>query len=474
MRPVSRRAGAGCIAQARGCGNPGRFAGRRADPMVTRRRAAGSPDLAMTDRAMPASPASDLTCDALVVGAGPSGLLAALALARAGLDVILAGPPTPTPPGRTVALFEPAKDVLRDLGVWAGIEAAGEAAPLRVMRIVDDTDSLFRTPPVDFRSSEIGLDAFGDNVTLVALVAQLEAAAARCAGLRQVPEALDDFRFEATQASARRPDGSRIVAQVLIAADGRGSQTRRAAGLSATSDPTGQIAITCVFRHVAEHDDVSTEFHTRSGPFTLVPMTRAGDGAPRSSLVWLVKPDEAERLSALDDAAFALDCEKRAHSHLGKFTLEGGRGRLPMAIVTTPDLVGPRVALMGEAAHVFPPIGAQGLNLGVRDAADLGTALGEAKRRGEDVGGAAALARYASLRKADVTTRTAGVDLLNRSLLTDALPMDFLRGAGLTALASVGPLRRMAMRMGLGPEPGSRLPLAKPPAPRWPDFARRR
>lgn len=425
----------------------------------------------MTPGSSPAP--APLICDALVVGAGPSGLLAALAMARAGLDVILAGPPTPTPPGRTVALFEPAKQVLRDLGVWARIEAAGEAAPLRVMRIVDDTDSLFRTPQVDFRSSEIGLEAFGDNVTLTALVAELEAAAAGEPGLRLVAEPLDDFQYGETTASARRPDGSRIAAQVLIAADGRGSQTRRAAGLTAKAEPTGQIAITCVFRHDAEHDDVSTEFHTRSGPFTLVPMTRAADGTPRSSLVWLVKPEEAERLAALDDAAFARACEKRAHSCLGAFTLEGGRGKLPMAIVTTPNLVGPRIALMGEAAHVFPPIGAQGLNLGVRDAADLGIALGEAKASGEDVGGAAALARYAGLRRADIATRTTGVDLLNRSLLTDALPMDFLRGAGLTALASVGPLRRMAMRMGLGPAPGSRLPLPSPPRLGRPRPARR-
>jgi 2-octaprenyl-6-methoxyphenol hydroxylase len=419
-----------------------------------------------------ASPSAALVCDALVVGAGPSGLLAGLAMARAGLDVVLAGPPTPVPPGRTVALFEPAKAVLRDLGVWQALEEAGEAAPLRVMRIVDDTDSLFRTPPVDFRSAEIGLEAFGDNVTLVALVNHLEQAAAREPGLRIVAEALDDFQYSDACASARRPDGSRIEAQVLVAADGRGSQTRRAAGLSAKSEPTGQDAITCVFRHEAEHDDVSTEFHTRSGPFTLVPMTRAQDGSPRSSLVWLVRPEEADRLMALDAGAFALACERRAHSLLGAFTLEGGRGRLPMAIVTTPALAGGRIALMGEAAHVFPPIGAQGLNLGVRDAADLGIALGDAKKKGEDVGGAAALSRYAALRRADIATRTAGVDLLNRSLLTDALPMDLLRGAGLTALASVGPLRRMAMRMGLGPAPGSRLPLPKPPRPRLPRLSR--
>jgi 2-octaprenyl-6-methoxyphenol hydroxylase len=416
---------------------------------------------------------TDLTCDALVVGAGPSGLLAALAMARAGLDVVLAGPPTPTPPGRTVALFEPAKDVLRDLGVWQAVEGAGEAAPLRVMRIVDDTDSLFRAAPVDFRASEIGLDAFGDNVTLVALVAQLEAAAARAASLRVLPEALDDFRFDDRAASARRPDGARVAAQVMIAADGRGSLTRRAAGLTASAKPTGQIAITCVFRHEAEHDDASTEFHTRSGPFTLVPMTRAPDGSPRSSLVWLVRPEQAERLAALDDAAFARACEKQAHSMLGKFTLEGARARLPMTVLTTSALVGPRVALMGEAAHVFPPIGAQGLNLGVRDAADLGVALGAARAKGEDVGAPEALARYAGLRRADVSTRTTGVDLLNRSLLTNALPMDFVRGAGLTALASIGPLRRVAMRMGLGPTPGSRLPL--PPLPRLkpPRWARR-
>jgi 2-octaprenyl-6-methoxyphenol hydroxylase len=131
--------------------------------------------------------------------------------------------------------------------------------------------------------------------------------------------------------------------------------------------------------------------------------------------------------------------------------LEGRRGRFPMTALTTDSLIGRRVALVGEAAHVFPPIGAQGLNLGVRDVADLARACADALAKGEDVGGEAALARYAAARKADVATRGFGVDILNRALLTNARPVDFLRGAGLSALAHVGPLRRMAMRAGLGP-----------------------
>jgi 2-octaprenyl-6-methoxyphenol hydroxylase len=355
---------------------------------------------------------SRLPFDALVVGAGASGALAALALAREGLRVAMAGPPTPAPPGRTVALFDPAKQALTALGVWEALE--GQTAPLRVMRIVDDTGSLFRAPPVDFRSSEIGLDAFGDNIALGPLTEALDAGA-RAAGVTTFAEMVDDPRFDAETASVRRPDGSRIHSRLVVAADGRGSPLRRAAGVAARVSPYGQDAITCVFVHTAPHDDASTEFHTRGGPFTLVPMPPSADGRPRSSLVWLTREAEADRLAALDDPAFSRAAEKQSHSLLGRLTLEGRRGRFPMATLSVSSLVARRLALVGEAAHVFPPIGAQGLNLGVRDAAHLAEACGEAWARGEDVGGERTLQRYSALRRSDVSSRTAGVDLLNRA-----------------------------------------------------------
>lgn len=388
----------------------------------------------------------------LVCGAGPSGLLAALAFAQAGVDVTLAGPPPGPIPGRTVALFDGSIRFLESLGVWPAI--AADAAPLVAMRIVDDTGSLFRTPPVEFRAPEIGLDQFGFNVETDILTRHLDAAA-RAAGIARLPELLDDFRFEADAASAARPDGSRVSARLFVAADGRASPCRRAAGIGVTTTPYGQTALTVVLSHQAPHRDVSTEFHTRGGPFTLVPMTKSADGRLRSGLVWLMRDAEAEPIVALDDAALARLIEKRAHSLLGAMRIEGRRGHFPMATLKAAKLAGRRLALVGEAGHVFPPIGAQGLNLGLRDVAHLVEAVLEARSEGEDAGGEAAMARYQALRRGDVDSRTTSVDLLNRSLLTDLPPMDLARGLGLSALAALGPLRRAVMRRGVMPQSGA-------------------
>jgi 2-octaprenyl-6-methoxyphenol hydroxylase len=397
--------------------------------------------------------AAECESELLVCGAGPSGLIAAIAFARAGVDVVLAGPPPGPIAGRTVALFDGSVRFLASLGVWPAI--LPDAAPLATMRIVDDTDSLFRTPPVEFRAAEIGLEQFGFNVETDTLTARLAAAAAATPGIRRLPELLDDFRFEGAAASAARPDGSRASARLFIAADGRASPCRRAAGIGVTTTPYGQTALTVALSHEAPHRDVSTEFHTRGGPFTLVPMTNGVDGRRRSGLVWLMRDAEADAVFALDDPALARLIEKRAHSLLGAMRIEGRRGRFPMATLKAARLAGRRVALIGEAGHVFPPIGAQGLNLGLRDVAHLVEAVLEARAEAGDIGGEAAMAGYERLRRGDVESRTAGVDLLNRALLTDLLPMDFARGFGLSALAAIGPLRRAVMRRGVMPQLGA-------------------
>jgi 2-octaprenyl-6-methoxyphenol hydroxylase len=135
--------------------------------------------------------------------------------------------------------------------------------------------------------------------------------------------------------------------------------------------------------------------------------------------------------------------------------IDGPRGLVPMSGLSVERYVADRLALVGEAAHVFPPIGAQGLNLGLRDAAALRDAVMDSHAAGEDIGSAAALGRYQRSRDLDVRLRTATVDGLNRTLLSDFLPTDFLRGLGLVALGGIGPLRRMAMREGVLPSVGA-------------------
>jgi 2-octaprenyl-6-methoxyphenol hydroxylase len=154
---------------------------------------------------------------------------------------------------------------------------------------------------------------------------------------------------------------------------------------------------------------------------------------------------------ALDDEALSAAVEKQSHSIFGRVRVEPGRHMFPLAIERPHRYADKRIALTGEAAHVVPPIGAQGLNLGLRDAMDIAAVVGKAKLAGEDVGAAEALTRYGAARSADILSRTFAIDVANRSLLSDFLPMQSLRAAGMHLIGSVGPLRRLAMREGLAP-----------------------
>jgi 2-octaprenyl-6-methoxyphenol hydroxylase len=167
--------------------------------------------------------------------------------------------------------------------------------------------------------------------------------------------------------------------------------------------------------------------------------------------VLVADPAEAKRIAALAEAELAAEIERRSHSILGRLEPEPGRGTFPLAIETARRFAVARVALIGEAAHLLPPIGAQGLNLGLRDAAAIGELVVVARRDGGNVGGADLADRYDRSRRTDVTGRALAVDLLNRSLLSDFLPMQGARGLGLFLMERIGPLRRAVMREGVAP-----------------------
>lgn len=383
-----------------------------------------------------------------VVGAGAAGLSAAIAFARDGFETVLIGGLDARRDGRTVALLNGSVRFLQALGVWSSL--IKEAAPLETMRIVDDTGSLFRPPPVSFSCREIDLDAFGWNIENATLVEKLAEATQAYEQLTIIPQQAADFRADTDRAVLTLADGSDIVADLVVAADGRNSKLRQIAGIEAHTWSYPQTAVTAILGHDREHREASTEFHTRHGPFTLVPLP-----GKRSSLVWVTSPKQAERLAKLDDAALALEIERQAHSHLGAMRIEGPRGLVPMSGLSVNRFGAPRLALVGEAAHVFPPIGAQGLNLGFRDVASLRDAVVDAFDDGREVGSNDTLRQYQRSRDLDVRLRTAAVDGLNRTLLTGLLPADLLRGAGLLALSKVGFLRRAVMREGVLPHMGA-------------------
>jgi len=383
-----------------------------------------------------------------VVGGGPAGLTAAIALASAGVETALVSP-RPRPDNRTTALLMGSVTALMTLGVWE--RCRGEAAPLRVMRIVDATARLLRAPEVTFRAAEIGCEAFGYNIENRHLAAALEARAAELPALARIDAAAEAIDIAEAGATIRLGDGGRVQARLVIGADGRNSLCRAAAGIALRTSRYPQTALTFNLDHARPHQDVSTEFHTETGPFTLVPLPGAPAHPHRSSLVWVDEPANGARVQALDDAALGEEIERRSHSILGRIVVEAGRGVFPLEYATAQSFGGRRIALIGEAAHVIPPIGAQGLNLGLRDGAAISELAVAAHRLGLDAGAPDLLRRYDRQRRADVTSRALAVDLLNRSLLTDFLPVQGMRGLGLYLADQIGPLRRAVMREGIAP-----------------------
>ncbi len=382
--------------------------------------------------------------DVAVIGGGPAGLAAAIALADAGANTALIARRVPYGDNRTTALLGGSVDFLGQLDVWR--RCKDKAAALRVMRLVDDTGRLIRAPEVRFSSQEIGLDAFGYNIENRALMTALEERAAEFANLIRFDDEAEGISSDDSCAFIGTRTGNSLSARLVVGADGRHSLCREAAGIDVRRRELEQAALTFNITHSRPHRNISTEFHTPQGPCVFVPLP-----GQRSSVVWVMTPAEAGRLRALGDDELSDAAERQSHSILGRVRVEPGRHVFPLAIEQPRQFSRQRIALVGEAAHVLPPIGAQGLNMGLRDAADIAGIAGDAMRQGEDPGSPQVLSRYNSARRSDVSSRTFVIDMANRSLLSDFLPVQSLRAAGLHLIGAIGPLRRLAMREGLAP-----------------------
>ncbi|MBD0416425.1 UbiH/UbiF family hydroxylase [Oryzicola mucosus] len=380
----------------------------------------------------------------LVAGTGPAGMIAALGFAQAGFEVVMVGPPVLSDDDRTTALMAPALDYLDGLGVLEPLRDM--SAPLRTMRIVDGTARLLRSPVVTFHASEIDELQFGMNFPNRALNAALEQAVAAHAGIAWRKCLVKSWSPREDEVVVQLTDGTEVHARLAVAADGRKSPAREAAGISVVSQAHRQSALVLSFSHSRDHAFTSTEFHTETGPFTQVPLP-----GRRSSLVWVVRPETAEELNALDDTSLSRIVEERMQSMLGRVTVDGGRQIYPLSTAVPTRFAAKRIMLVGEAAHVFPPIGAQGLNLGIRD---VQQAIDAALKNQYDPGLPSSLVAYDAARRPDIVARTGAVSLLNLSLLSDMLPSQLARTAGLSLLGAVSPLRTLFMREGLRPGSG--------------------
>ena len=391
--------------------------------------------------------------DILISGGGVAGLTAAAAFASAGFRVICTDP---TPPvterdaagadQRTTAFLHPSIPVLQAAGLWQRLEP--HAAPLQIMRIID-AGGPTAEPRItkDFDAAEISDQPFGWNLPNWLLRREMVARLAELPGVTFLPGlATARLMTREAQALATLSDGTTVAARLVVAADGRASVVREAAGIAVKTIRYGQKALAFATTHPIPHQNVSTEIHRSGGPFTLVPLPDR-DGRPSSAVVWMETGPEVQRLATLPVAAFEAEINARSCGILGPLTLVSPRGVWPIISQIAARMSAERVALIAEAAHVVPPIGAQGLNMSL---ADLAALLDLATANPADLGSRAMLDAYHRKRHFEVQARVTGIDALNRaSMLGDPALRD-LRAAALNALYSLAPVRKTLMKAGLG------------------------
>lgn len=391
--------------------------------------------------------------DIIIAGGGVAGLTAACAFGAAGFRVICVEPNSPVTdaalPGadlRTTAFLTPSVAVLQVAGLWARL--APHAAPLQTMRIIDAGGNM-PTPRLtrDFVASDVSDQPFGWNLPNWLLRREMLARMGEMPHVTFVQgQSCTGVLTRDDAAIVTLSGGARRAARLVVAADGRNSTLRRAAGIGVKTIAYAQKAIVFAVAHDAPHGDVSTEIHRSGGPFTLVPL-QDQNGRAASSVVWMERNEEAARLLALDDAAFEAEVNIRSAGVLGPLSVITPRSSWPMMGQFAHRMAGQRLALLAEAAHVVPPIGAQGLNMSL---ADLAALLDLALARKDGLGDAAMLAAYHRKRHAEVVARVLGIDALNRASMASAQPLRDLRKLGLGLLHGIKPLRLAAMKAGLG------------------------
>lgn len=388
--------------------------------------------------------------DILISGGGVAGLTAASAFGSAGFSVLCVEPTAPvtepTAEGadlRTTALLIPSVSVLQAAGLWDRL--APHATALQVMRIIDLGSGDEPRQIKDFDAADLSDQPFGYNLPNWLL---RRAMLARLAELPKV-----SFRpGVATTALLTREacalvslsDASQIEAKLVIAADGRHSTMRAAAGIGVKTWAYGQKALTFAVTHQVPHGNVSTEIHRSGGPFTLVPLPDL-NGVPASAVVWIDQSAATQARASLPEAAFEAEITARSAHILGPLRLASPRLIWPIISQLANAMAGERLALMAEAAHVMPPIGAQGLNTSLADLQCLLTLAREMP-----LGSAKMLQTYQRRRHPEVTARVLGIDALNRASMAQSPVLRGLRAMGLNGLHRFAPLRRSLMRAGLG------------------------
>ena len=403
-----------------------------------------------------------LTADVCIMGAGPVGGSLACRLAQAGVRTVVVDR-APLPPmehpafdGRAYAIAIGSRGLLEQAGLWARLP--DPPCPILDIRVSDGR--LGRRASrlhLHFDHREAGADAgpFGWMVEARSLRRALNALMHELPELTVFAPANADVERTPDGVKVRIAGGPELRCQLVVAAEGRHSPLREAAGIPVTRLPYGQTGIVVAISHEKPHDNVALEHFLPSGPFAALPMSPSADaeagGAPHmSAIVWTERTPIAERMLRLDDAAFAQEIARRLGGHLGAVHTVGRRWSYPLSAMLAHRYVDTRLALAGDAAHGIHPIAGQGLNLGFRDAIALAELVIEAVELGDDCGDPALLRRYQRRRRPDNMLMLTMTDGLDRLFSNDFPPLRLARDLGIAAVDRIAPLKRMFMRQAMG------------------------
>ncbi|MGH1367508.1 MAG: FAD-dependent monooxygenase [Maritimibacter sp.] len=393
--------------------------------------------------------------DIFISGGGIAGQVAGAVFAARGYTVVMADPAMPVTEAdldgsdlRSTAFLRPARDLFQACGLWDIL--APHAMPLDSLAAIDTTG----WPPVVrerrvFRASEMGDEPFGWN--LMNWMVRRELWTYLKGAERITPLYGTGFKTlvqRTGEVIIGLSDGDRVRAKLAIAADGKFSPLREAAGIDVAITRYGQKSLAFTVTHEKPHHNISTEIYNEGGPFTIVPLPDV-DGAPASAIVWMNFGPRAVELMNMDVAAFEDVMELRSTGLLGRMTLKGNRSIWPIVTQTAKALSDQRVAVVAEAAHALPPIGAQGLNTSLNDIAAL---LEAVNNQPDDPGAPPVLAAYETARKSDILARARAIDVFNRVARAGEGAVQTARLLGLKAVHDIAPMRHGVMRAGLGPK----------------------
>ncbi len=382
-----------------------------------------------------------INTEIVVVGGGLAGTAAAVCTAQLGIKTIHLAPIAPRD-SRTSALMGPSIDILTSSGLVE--EPANIGVKLNKIRIIDATNRLIRAPEALFDAREAGLDCFGYNFTNTDLLDAFEEKAQKIDSYQRIVDSFQSIESNENGITIKTNEDKIIICQMLVGADGKKSSVRAAAGIGIKEKKHAQSALVCDLELERDLDGASVEFHYDNGPFTLVPA-----GGKKANLVWMDKDEILLSAQQGGDKNLIKEFEKHTMNLFGNIKLISNTYIFPLSNLSANTVGENGVILLGEAAHAFPPVGAQGLNLSLRDIVELLDILKNIDK-GKNDWGRNASAQYAENREKDLKATSIMVDGLFKSLLADFLPVQAARASGLWALKAMPSLRKKAFYIGMG------------------------